>query len=182
MSFPRLRTAAASCSFSGTKTVRYGSDKGYFFKTASHGIACSNDVFADPAVGDVKTCSYGDVAWTPCSGEYSDCDFTGPKVVRYGANGSFVNQFLVDGVPCGNAQFGDPVPGVVKRCDYADPIRTRCSDEWNTCSMSGSRWVRFGWGSSWVYRYMSGPFNCNYGSFGDPAHGVTKVCEYASSF
>lgn len=43
----------------------------------------------------------------------------GPAVIRYGANGQFVEQtFLGGNVNCTNGVFGDPVRGTVKSCEY----------------------------------------------------------------
>jgi serine protease len=39
--------------------------------------------------------------------------------VRYGANGTFVQQTATNSISCTNATFGDPIPGVVKHCDYS---------------------------------------------------------------
>jgi serine protease len=47
-----------TCSFSGTRQVRYGANGSYAFRTASGAIACSNNVFGDPIYGTVKVCEY----------------------------------------------------------------------------------------------------------------------------
>ncbi|MGG1634445.1 cadherin-like beta sandwich domain-containing protein [Paenibacillus sp. NRS-1760] len=50
-----------TCGFEGTKEVRYwGNDGSYSFNTkiATNSIACSNDVFGDPAAGTPKKCYY----------------------------------------------------------------------------------------------------------------------------
>jgi hypothetical protein len=44
------------CTFSGTKTVRYGTGSKWAYKTATNSIACNNSVFGDPAYGYVKEC------------------------------------------------------------------------------------------------------------------------------
>jgi len=46
------------CSFSGTKTVRYGANGSYRYQTPTNGILCSNSVFGDPSFGVAKQCSY----------------------------------------------------------------------------------------------------------------------------
>jgi hypothetical protein len=46
-----------SCSFSGTRQVRYGANGVYVYKTATGPISCSNSTFGDPIVGVVKLCS-----------------------------------------------------------------------------------------------------------------------------
>ena len=50
-----------TCSFSGTRQVRYGANGNYALRTASSSIACSNQVFGDPAYGTVKACAYSSV-------------------------------------------------------------------------------------------------------------------------
>ena len=56
--------------------------------------------------------------WTNCAAENGQCDFTGTKEVRYGANGSYFYLDLTDGTACTNAVFGDPLVGTTKECDY----------------------------------------------------------------
>ncbi|MBK4737571.1 right-handed parallel beta-helix repeat-containing protein [Noviherbaspirillum pedocola] len=47
------------CGFSGTRQVRYGVPGKYVYKSFSNGVACTNDMFGDPAVGDTtKSCAY----------------------------------------------------------------------------------------------------------------------------
>jgi hypothetical protein len=47
-----------SCSFTGTRQVRYGASGVYAFRTVTNTIACNNATFGDPIVNVVKTCSY----------------------------------------------------------------------------------------------------------------------------
>jgi len=47
-----------SCSFSGTRQVRYGANGVYAYRSATDGIACDNATFGDPLYGVVKACSY----------------------------------------------------------------------------------------------------------------------------
>lgn len=58
---------------------------------------------------------------------------------------------------------------------------TFCSNEWATCSFTGSRRVRFGANTSWVERDLTavnGGIVCRISTFGsDPLVGVTKRCE-----
>ncbi len=46
------------CGFSGTKTVRYGVNGSYHYRTPANGVLCSNSVFGDPLFGVTKQCSY----------------------------------------------------------------------------------------------------------------------------
>ena len=58
-------------------------------------------------------------AWIFCSDEWEQCVFTGTKEVRYGANATFTAPRVIsNGVSCTNSVFGDPLPGVTKRCEY----------------------------------------------------------------
>ncbi len=45
-----------TCSFTGTKLVRYGLDGLFYYRTLSGGTACTNAVFGDPNEGTVKSC------------------------------------------------------------------------------------------------------------------------------
>ena len=49
-----------TCSFPGTKTVRYGAGSTFYTQTATNSIACNNATFGDPIVGTVKHCDYQD--------------------------------------------------------------------------------------------------------------------------
>ncbi len=60
----------------------------------------------------------GGEGWVKCADEDQMCDFSGTKVVAYGANGVFVTKSLSDGVRCANTVFGDPISGVRKACYY----------------------------------------------------------------
>jgi hypothetical protein len=57
---------------------------------------------------------------------------------------------------------------------------TTCAGEWGTCSFSGTREVRYGYGSVYTSKVMTGPVKCSNGVFGDPAPGRAKTCSYSS--
>ena len=57
--------------------------------------------------------------WTICAPEGGECAFTGTREVRYGANGAYVYQTLLDGTSCNDVIFGDPIEGVVKSCELS---------------------------------------------------------------
>lgn len=64
-------------------------------------------------------------AWTFCSLEFTQCNFTGTKEVRYGAapptgTGVYFSVVMTNGVFCDNSVFGDPSPGIIKQCEYRD--------------------------------------------------------------
>jgi hypothetical protein len=121
----------ATCSFSGTRQVRYGANNLYSYRTATGAIACDNGTFGDPVYGVAKSCSYAatttaptptpapapaPAGWTDCAGENGSCSFSGSRQVRYGANGVYVYKTLTGPVSCSNATFGDPLYGVAKTC------------------------------------------------------------------
>ena len=54
--------------------------------------------------------------WSACADEGDFCDFSGRRVVRYGARGRFADGVFRNGVQCDNDSFGDPAPGKHKRC------------------------------------------------------------------
>jgi hypothetical protein len=128
-----------TCTFSGTRQVRYGANGVYVTKTLTGPVACSNTVFGDPLPGVMgKTCSISSTAvasatpttttaaastgttWTACASQYGTCSFSGTRQVRYGANGVYVTKTVTGPVACSNTVFGDPLPGVMgKTCSYA---------------------------------------------------------------
>jgi hypothetical protein len=129
-----------TCSFSGTRQVRYGANGTYAYKSATGSISCSNAVFGDPVYGVAKSCSYADTTtstttttaptttttttapttqtWTRCATENGTCSFSGTHQVRYGANNIFSYKSATGAIACSNGEFGDPVYGVQKYCDY----------------------------------------------------------------
>ena len=54
----RCSGEGGTCSFTGTRQVRYGANGVFATKSATGAIACSNDVFGDPIWGVVKSCDY----------------------------------------------------------------------------------------------------------------------------
>ena len=58
-------------------------------------------------------------SWIFCADEGGACAFPGNGYVRYGADGTYQIQYFTEtSVPCTNATFDDPVPSVVKHCEY----------------------------------------------------------------
>jgi hypothetical protein len=127
-----------TCTFTGTKEVRFGANGSYIYKTLTNGIPCTTAYFGDPIYGVAKQCYYRDVttptqppgttltptppagSWVFCANEGQICTFTGTKEVRFGANGVYFNKTLTNGTPCTTAVFGDPIYGVAKQCSYRD--------------------------------------------------------------
>lgn len=131
--------------------------------------------------------------WTTCANENGFCSFSGTAQVQYGANGVWVTQTHTNGVSCTNAVFGDPIPGVVKTCQYyqvavATPTSTSsptatsapqwidCATQNGYCSFTGTYAVRFGRNSTWVTQIHTDGVACTTAIFGNPTWG-TKKCQ-----
>lgn len=65
-----------TCSFSGTKTVRFGSQGIFVYRTLASPVLCSTTVFGDPIFGVVKHCDYQD-AFLPLAPLTADASFYG---------------------------------------------------------------------------------------------------------
>ena len=130
--------------------------------------------------------------WTQCATENGTCSFTGTQQVRYGASTGYVYKTMTGPVQCTNGVFGDPAPGVGKTCAVM-PVATttvpptttattwtQCANEGGTCSVPGTRQVRYGTTDKWVYKTITTSVVCGNGVFGDPAPGVGKTCAYSS--
>jgi hypothetical protein len=125
--------------------------------------------------------------WTSCANEFGFCSFTGTRVVRYGANGSYVTKTLSNGTNCDNGVFGDPAFNVAKKCELQNiapapsptPVQTyqHCADEWYTCSFSGTHTVRFGANGKYNYKTATGSIVCKVEVFGDPIPNIYKACD-----
>lgn len=126
-----------TCSFTGTRQVRYGTASSYVTRSFTSSVSCSNSVFGDPAVAQTKWCWYADVAsvvsppvvpaaeatdtagWTRCVSEGGQCSFSGLRNVRYGTESRHVTRQIEGGTACTNAVFGDPAVGQGKSCSYS---------------------------------------------------------------
>lgn len=111
-----------SCSFTGTKRVRFGKRGQYEYKIVTGGTACDAATFGgDPLKNVAKSCETSDELYTYCSDENTTCTFTGTKQVRFGLNGQWVTRMATGSSACDKATFGtDPLPNVKKRCEYRD--------------------------------------------------------------
>jgi hypothetical protein len=139
-----------------------------------------------------------ETGYTACAAEWSRCAFSGTRNVRYGVGGVYApTRSFTGGVDCRNSSFGsDPQPGVAKTCYVEDTAVTptptapaptngsftQCALEWQRCSFSGTRSVRYG--ANGVFgspRSFTGGVDCRNDSFGgDPAPGATKSCQISS--
>lgn len=59
------------------------------------------------------------VTWTRCAAEGATCELASGTRVRYGANGKYAIKTANGVIACTNTVFGDPYPGVEKKCEYA---------------------------------------------------------------
>lgn len=113
------------CQFNGTQRVRFGKQGKYFYGIFSGGVSCDRPDFGgDPAPGYYKSCEYSSELYTVCALEGQTCSFTGIKEIRYGLNGQWAAKIVTGPVACNDATFGNPLPDVVKRCEYRslDPV------------------------------------------------------------
>ena len=119
----------STCSFSGTREVRFGANGVYTSKTITGSTPCTTAVFGDPIRGVVKSCSYASTTsaapvtatptFTACATENGTCSFTGKREVRYGTSTIYTSKVVTGPVKCTNAVFGDPARGQVKSCSYS---------------------------------------------------------------
>jgi glucose/arabinose dehydrogenase len=113
----------AVCTFSGTKRVRFGESTNWVEGVYTGSVNCNVSTFGDPAVGTRKSCETQDIQWQACAAERQTCNFTGRKLVRYGAGDNWVVREARNTVECNNATFGDPLPGTRKSCETA-PLKS----------------------------------------------------------
>lgn len=69
---------------------------------------------------------------------------------------------------------------LVQPDQYASLDYSFCSNEFQTCSFSGTKVVRFGAGGKYIYKVYTNSVSCRYDVIGDPAPGASKQC-YVSS-
>jgi hypothetical protein len=181
------------CEFAGTARVRYGADGRYATITGTSRVECSVRGFGtDPIRGVRKTCEVESVGpqWVLCASEGDVCNVPGATTVRYGANGRYAERNASGSIGCNNAQFGDPVPGLAKQCEYRSTgshiidtgVTTLtwdlCAGEGKECSFRGAAIVRYGVPGRYAYVEASNGLVCGVDAFGgDPANGVIKQCE-----
>jgi hypothetical protein len=126
ITWTQCATEGGNCNFNGMRVVRYGARERYAIGEFFNGVACTNAVFGDPIRGTSKRCEYGpevDVNWNLCANEGEQCNFNGTNQVRYGSDGKFAVREATNGTACNNQVFGDPNPGVSKRCELGPRVR-----------------------------------------------------------
>jgi hypothetical protein len=182
---------------SGTQTVRFGVGSNWVIKTLKGTQPCTHANFgADPAYGKAKSCQLlitttttaATTTWTPVANERQNFTLSGTKTVRFGASSSWITKTLTGTQACTHANFGgDPAYGMAKSCQVVTTATasTSSTSTWNivakepqTFTLSGTQTVRFGAGSSWVTKTLTGTQACTHANFGsDPAYGVAKSCQ-----
>jgi len=116
----------STCSFSGKKNVRYGANSRYVFKTFTNGTVCNDTAFGGSPISGPKRCSVGPHGFSFCADNGGTCSFSGPKIVAYGNNDSFVYSIRTNGTACNKATldpFGPTTPtfpSFVKACYVQD--------------------------------------------------------------
>ncbi len=111
-----------TCTFTGTKRVRFGKRGQYLYKIVSGSTPCDVATFGkDPLENVPKSCEISNELYSTCSDEDTTCTFTGTKQVRFGANGQWLARMATGSSACDATTFGDdPLPNVKKRCEYRD--------------------------------------------------------------
>ncbi|GHO97744.1 hypothetical protein KSF_077920 [Reticulibacter mediterranei] len=113
----------ATCTFSGTMTVAFGTNGSYKYATKTNGTACTNDIFGDPSYGNAKFCYLISpptqvASWTTCATENATCSFTGKHEVAFGTDGKYLYGSFTNGTACTSNVFGNPTDGGAKTCYY----------------------------------------------------------------
>ncbi len=178
------RCAAETGTCAGSGTVAFGAQGQFRYATVANGTACTNTVFGDPVPGVSKACylhTAPATGWQSCAAETGTCAFAGTATVAFGAQGQFRYVTGTGGVSCGNAVFGDPVPGVSKACSLVAPPPSAttwspCAVETTTCAFTGTRMVAFGAAGRYAFRTVTGGTPCTNAVFGDPVLGTAKTC------
>ena len=146
----------------------------------------------------VDSAAQTSTSWTYCASEYGQCNFSGTREVRYGANGNYSYGIFTNSVSCNNGVFGDPIYGTAKNCEYGDGTSSSssqnppstptnnsswnyCASEHGQCNFSGTREVRYGANGNYSYGIFTNSVSCNNGVFGDPIYGTAKNCEYGGT-
>lgn len=165
------------CTFTGTRQVRYGLNGNYITLTATGSIACNDNAFGDPQPGVGKICEYPSSSSTPPS---VPAPIPSPTPAPAPAPAP---------TPA-PAPAPAPTPAPAPLPPTPTPLPTptpssvnwvKCADENQFCMFIGTRQVRYGATGAYAMRTVTGKIMCSNDTFGDPAPGRTKTCEYAMS-
>ncbi len=116
------------------RIVAYGQGcENYFYRVSTGpSIACNNPTFGDPKSGFVKHCSKTTPMFTFYSLQGGQvCNpYPNSVLVAYGSSSNYNNYNYAplspyNCLPCTNAQFKNPTPGVQKRC-YISRLPVHC--------------------------------------------------------
>ncbi len=120
------------------------------------------------------------VAWVKAVDAGQSFILTERQVVRFGSGANWVVKMASGTQVCDDATFPGPVFAGPRQCQVLAPLVTV---GWPMVASEGQKFtlvepmiVRYGLGSTWVERTLSGTVNCNSTTFTDPAPGVTKRC------
>jgi hypothetical protein len=136
--------------------------------------------------------------WSTVADEWQAFAVDGTQQVRYGNGTSWVTRSVTGVGECTSSAFGgDPAPGIVKACAVltsasapapapapspSEGTWSKVADEWQAFVVDGTKQVRYGVGSSWITRSITGAGTCTNTAFGaDPAPGIVKSCEVLTS-
>ncbi len=75
-------------------------------------------VYVEPPVVYDTRPAYGGGSWVRCANENGVCEVPYSTQVRFGRSGRYSYRDVDGPVGCNNRNFGDPTPGVRKRCDF----------------------------------------------------------------
>jgi len=124
--------------------------------------------------------------WTTIAYEGARFTVPGTQTVRYGSGSTWITMQVDASGECSNGAFGrDPLVGVFKECQTPSSSSvgwTAIAAEHASFTVSGTQTVRYGSGTSWITKSVSGGGECSNEFFGaDPLFGVFKGCEVASA-
>lgn len=138
-----------------------------------------------------------EAGWQTCAQEDGYCNFRGNREVRFGTAGSYTVRTANGGIDCHVRQFGDPAPGMPKVCQIRSETGWQggsnrptaptdagnwrfCAEEDQQCSPPRGATIRFGANGQYAYvNQARGSVLCHVNTFGDPAKGERKRCEYS---
>lgn len=152
-----------TCTVSGTTQVRYGLNGTFVTRNVTGSVGCNNDVFGDPLPGADKVCEYATITAEP-----------GPAPSPAPAPAPAPSPSPAPAPAPAPSPAPAPAPTPA-------PTWSKCADEWQTCSFSGTQQVRYGLNGTWATRTATGSIGCNNDVFGDPLPGADKICEVASA-
>ncbi|HEX5683256.1 MAG TPA: hypothetical protein VFY73_04395 [Ideonella sp.] len=122
--------------------------------------------------------------WTKVADENGSFTVSGTQNVRYGSGYNWVSKVVTGTAVCSNSYFGsDPFWGVRKQCQVASAtVWTKIADERTNFTVAGTQNIRYGRGSAWVTRSVTGSGQCTNDFFGsDPLPGTKKECRVSDA-